>query len=146
MYKLAANQVSADDVADEFTIVFRDPEKFIGWLYETRDTEKKLIAWFRPHGRELVEKIASLRPTFASIKEHINDPAFRNEMDRFLRSKTLEIRNNWIIQMFENDPDLRSKAPDEKALTDLPLGALPSLDTSVAVLGEHIGNQRWVKS
>lgn len=97
MLKFAAGDVPAQEIVEELCIVFRDLEKFIGWTFDTRDTDRKSVAWLRDHGYGLVSKIEGLREKFDIPGLRQQAPVmFDREMQKRLEAKVPELREMWL--------------------------------------------------
>lgn len=142
MLKYAAGKVSAEEIIEEISIVFRDIEKFIGWTYDTRDSERKIVSWLRSHGKEMASSIEAQRAK-------IND-AYAEGMITSEQKKTILLSIERMI------PDLRSNRLDEVkvSIKDLyptfrctgsqwsdvqgsEFGSIPSMDSYIMVYFEH---------
>jgi hypothetical protein len=67
--KYATGALSGRELVEEMSIVFRDVEKYIGWTYDTRDTDQRTIKWFRDLGDQLKDIVEGLRVTVEPLIE-----------------------------------------------------------------------------
>lgn len=142
MLQFAAGNTSAAEVVDEMGVIFRDVEKFIGWTYDTRDTERKLVTWLRDYGRNLASTVKILRETLNVVNSN-RDSMFDNGIDipSILEAKIPELRLSRLMdvqtQTEARYPKSRYSNSDWEAIRNSALGSIPSLDGFVLSFAEH---------
>jgi hypothetical protein len=142
--KYITGAVSAQTIVDEFSIIFRDVERFVGWTVDARDPQRKLISWLRTMGGRQVGDIQGLRERITALREKWPDlstkPIFRD-----VDARMPELRNRRIRQVACEEKqilgDAEKRRQAAKTLCSLPWGSLPSIDVHISALAVHVKRQ-----
>jgi hypothetical protein len=126
--RFAIGQLPAAELLRELSVVFRNIEKFIGWTYDTRDTERKTVKWFRELGAQLKNNVENMRKLFEPFVGVVPSVQIKNTLELMVEERTPELRRKFITGIAEK--------PDGAPIGEL--GDLPALDAYVRALGLYV--------
>lgn len=142
MLKFCTGEVRASDVIEEIGVVFRDIEKFIGWTYDTRDKERKLVSWLRDYGSDLISRVEAMRTqlgvttqdgkTLSDSRKMVRD-LVEAQISKLRASRLKDIRAD-IQKRF---PQCNCTDSEWKQVEISSLGSIPSLDCYIACFCEY---------
>jgi hypothetical protein len=141
LIRYATGQVSSSEMLYELSIVFRDVEKFVGWTYDVRDTERKTIKWLRDLGARFRSDITNMRKLFEPLIGNYPAEWIKNSLDAMVAERLPVMRRDFITKMAERP----ANAPIGE------LGSLPALDAFVSAIGAFVkmsirGNRKLLDS
>lgn len=142
MLKHVSGELSSAELGHEMSLLLRDIEKFIGWTFDTRDTEKKLVKWLRELGTRNIEAIEKLRKNIEPISRN---PHLKLDTNKLISQTLAEsadtIRRREIHGVMKENTTSKRQSGELglkwSELCDSPLGTIPSMDAFYLGLMEH---------
>jgi len=138
----AEGKISADQIVREFLIVFRDVPTFIGWTYDTRDTDNKTTAWLRATGADLTKNIEAMR---SQLNDQFGDVKYSSETRKqiwtLIETRLEEFRVKFFHQFLSEPSETRDgkhlSDSELQSLANSKMGSLPTIDTFIRGFFEH---------
>lgn len=143
MLRFARGHAGSGEVVDAMSIALRDLPTFVGWTYEERDKERKLVVWLRQWGAKLVNIIETLRTNLVEIAERYLEIEIDKKIyDAAIQKPAGSFRTSFI-RKFRKDLQSRPKNKrgsnsDWQQLEESELGTLPALDAYIISVVEHV--------
>ena len=143
MLRFAKGHASPSEVVDAMSVALRDLSTFVGWTYEERDKERKLVVWLRQWGAKLVDIIETLRSNLVEIAERYpNTEIDKKIYDAAIQNPARNFRTSFIRKFRKEAQSLpknmRGSNSDWQQLEDSEIGTLPALDAYILSVVEHV--------